>query len=327
MLRGPLVLWAAALWAVLVVVAGSSASAVPGPQLPRTFGLTSGPLAGRALYAWPHSPAARAVHAGHPSRPLTALAAIPQGIWLTGGSPAAAAERVRRVAGAAARADAVPVFVVYDIPRRDCGGQSRGGAPDAAAYRDYVSAIARADGGRPAIVVLEPDALVQLSCLPPQYRQGRVQLLRWAVGALAGRHVLVYLDAGNRGAVTPGVMARRLSEAGVAQARGFAVNVANFDPTPAEIGYGRAISARVGWKRFVVDTSRNGTSPRPRGWCNPPGRAVGPLPGTAPGDRDVDALLWIKDPGESDGMCGVAPRPAGRFGRGPAERLMRNAGW
>ena len=68
---------------------------------------------------------------------------------------------------------------------------------------------------------------------------------------------------------------------------------------------------------FVVDTSRNGVGPwrfpagtysDPQDWCNPPGRGLG-LPATAnTGNSLVDAYLWVKVPGESDGSCnrGVA---------------------
>ena len=326
--RNPVVVWAAGLFAVLLAVAGSSASGVPGPHLPRTFRLTSGPLRGHSLYVSPNTSVASAVHRGHPSPELTRLAAIPQATWLTGGPPGAAAREVGQVSAAAQRSHSVPVFVVYDIPRRDCGsGQSAGGAPNAHAYRDYVSAVAFANRGRPAIVVLEPDALAQIDCVAPQFRQGRYRLLKWAVGALQTRRVMVYLDAGNRGWHSAHDMAERLSRAGIAQARGFALNVSNFDPTSSEIAYGRSISGLVGWKRFVIDTSRNGAASRPRGWCNPPRRAVGPLPGTAPHDKDVDALLWIKAPGESDGVCGTSRLPAGQFDRKAATRMMRNAGW
>lgn len=320
--------WALGLLAGLLVVSGSSAAAEPGPHLPRTFRLSAGPLAGHPLYRSPHSQAVAAVHSGRPTPALTRLAAIPQGIWLTGGDPDAVAARVRAISRAAARTRAVPVYVIYDIPKRDCGGgQSSGGAPNAARYRDYVSAIAFANRGRPAIVILEPDALAQLDCLAPRYRQGRLILLKWAVGALASHRVLVYLDAGNRGWHPARVMAKRLSQAGILHARGFALNVSNFDPTASEIAYGRAISGLVGWKRFVIDTSRNGAPTRARGWCNPPGRAVGPLPGTPAHDRDVDALLWIKDPGESDGVCGTSRRPAGRFDPRQATGLMHRGGW
>ncbi|MDW4572047.1 glycoside hydrolase family 6 protein [Microbacterium sp. M3] len=64
--------------------------------------------------------------------------------------------------------------------------------------------------------------------------------------------------------------------------------------------------------RFVIDTSRNGLGPwqYPVGvypahedWCNPPDRGLGLRPDTTTGVALVDAYLWIKVPGESDGKC------------------------
>jgi len=58
----------------------------------------------------------------------------------------------------------------------------------------------------------------------------------------------------------------------------------------------------------VIDTSRNGLGPTADNqWCNPAGRALGARPTTATGDPLVDAYLWIKSPGESDGACNGAP--------------------
>ncbi|MFC8733778.1 glycoside hydrolase family 6 protein [Luteimicrobium sp. NPDC057192] len=64
---------------------------------------------------------------------------------------------------------------------------------------------------------------------------------------------------------------------------------------------------------FVIDTSRNGVGPwtPPAGngwpdaqvWCNPPDRGAGARPTLDPGVPLVDAYLWIKVPGESDGQC------------------------
>jgi hypothetical protein len=102
--------------------------------------------------------------------------------------------------------------------------------------------------------------------------------------------------------------------------------VSNFDPASSEISYGSRISALVGWKRFVVDTSRDGMSPRVAGWCNPPGAALGPLPASAAGYAGVDALLWVKHLGESDGICGASALPAGAFDVSVAVSLAQHAG-
>jgi endoglucanase len=98
---------------------------------------------------------------------------------------------------------------------------------------------------------------------------------------------------------------------------------------------------------FVIDTSRNGLgawtpepgrySGDPEVWCNAPGRGLGPRP-TADTDLPlVDAYLWIKIPGESDGSCtrntggtidpeyGIVDPPAGTWWPDQARTLARNA--
>jgi len=71
---------------------------------------------------------------------------------------------------------------------------------------------------------------------------------------------------------------------------------------------------------FVIDTSRNGQGPwaPPEGvypdaqdWCNPPGRGLGLRPTTDTGNPLVDAYLWVKIPGESDGECARGLGPTG----------------
>lgn len=315
--------------AVLCLLLFGVSSAVAQPPSPPAFGMHAGPFAGLRLYVDPHASVARAAGQGIGSpRVLAPLAGVPQAMWLTGGDPQTAARSVRSILHQAATGRRVPVFVVYDIPRRDCGhGASGGGARSPDEYRGYVSAIAATLRG-PAIVVLEPDALAQLDCLGPADRGGRTDLLSWAVQELSARpQVAVYLDAGVRGWQPAETMARRLSDAGVHAARGFALNVSNFDATSAEIRYGRAISSRIGWKRFVIDTSRNGARVPSGQWCNPPGAALGAWPGTAVADRTVDALLWIKHPGESDGACRAGHLPAGRFDPVAAAEMARRAGW
>ena len=41
----------------------------------------------------------------------------------------------------------------------------------------------------------------------------------------------------------------------------------------------------------------------PQDWCNPPGRGLGERPTTTTHTPLLDAKLWIKTPGESDGQC------------------------
>jgi len=82
------------------------------------------------------------------------------------------------------------------------------------------------------------------------------------------------------------------------------------------------INARYGAEgdtHFVIDTSRNGVGPwlptasypDPQDWCNPPDRGLGLTPTLETGEALIDAYLWIKTPGESDGECTRGLGPAG----------------
>jgi endoglucanase len=81
---------------------------------------------------------------------------------------------------------------------------------------------------------------------------------------------------------------------------------------PANQNVGVALEPKA---HFVVDTSRNGRGPwvpaagkyanDAQVWCNPPERGLGERPKAHP-TKDypqLDAYLWIKTPGQSDGQC------------------------
>jgi endoglucanase len=251
---------------------------------------------------------------------LRGIADRPVPLWLAG-----EADVTSRVADYVDRAgDSTPLFVAYNIPDRDCGSFSVGGAADGAGYRTWIAEVAAGLDGHPgAVVVLEPDAIPhQLSgCV--EGADERYALLAHAVDVLTAAGARVYLDAGNPGFV-PDVAATAdaLVRSGVRRAAGFSLNVANFYPTDEVVAHGTAISAALGaGVPFVVDTSRNGAGRAPDptadgtpSWCNPPDRAVGVPPTADPGIPLVDAFLWIKRPGESDGECRPGePRAGGWF--------------
>jgi len=127
-------------------------------------------------------------------------------------------------------------------------------------YEKWVSGFAAGLGDRPAVVIVEPDALAQLnSCAGNAQRRARLEMLSYAVKTLQTNSHQVYVDAGHSNWVPAGQMARRLRAADVAKAYGFALNVSNFGATGREIGYAIELDRDLGMaKRFVVDTSRNG---------------------------------------------------------------------
>ena len=231
----------------------------------------------------------------------------------------------------AANAGAMPVMVLYDIPYRDCGQYSTGGA-DASGYESEVNDFAAAIGSRRAAVILEPDALSLTSCLSADQLAQRFQLLSYAVARFKqSPSTAVYLDIGHPDWLTPQEAADNLAKADVAGADGFSLNVSNFYTDQQNIDYAgqiaSALEAQYGiyGKHAVIDRSRNGNGSDGQ-WCNPPGMALGYLPTTNTGTPLVDAFLWIKEPGGSDGTCNGGPS-AGTFWPQYALGLAQNAKW
>jgi endoglucanase len=221
------------------------------------------------------------------------------------------ATRIARYRAAADAQHRTPVFVTYAIPDRDCGGYSAGGLTDEQ-YLAWNTVIADGLRGSGAVVLVEPDSLAMLSS--PRcagVATTRIPLLRQAVGILADAGLTLYLDGGRRNWGTPQDLATRLVGAGVDRARGFFTNVASFDTVDPERTYGEVLSSLLGGKHFVIDVSRNG-APGVVGWCNPGGAALGQNPHATAGTTHLDALLWVKTPGVSDGACNGAP-PAGSW--------------
>ncbi len=291
-------------------------------------------LSGAKLFVDPYSNAAREAADLRDSNPARAalfqkIATQPQADWVGDWIPAsnlapAVGARVKYISSTGA----VPVFVAYAIPFRDCGSYSGSGTGTAKGYRAWVRELAKGVAGHRTAIVLEPDALAQLPCLTPNEQETRLALLADAVKTLTASGATVYIDAGHSSWVPPETMAKRLRAAGVAHARGFSLNVSNFRRTADEAAYGRVLSDQLGGKAFVIDTSRNGLGSYDgtANWCNPPGRALGEPPGTSTGVTPIDAFLWVKRPGESDGTCREGP-PAGTWWSDYAAGLAERAPW
>ncbi|HUP83761.1 MAG TPA: glycoside hydrolase family 6 protein [Candidatus Limnocylindria bacterium] len=340
---------------------------------------------------------------------ITAMAAVPQAVWFTEGTPSEVGAYATEIIDAAKDDGSVPVVVAYNVPGRDCGSYSGGGAATGTAYRNWIDAIVDALGQTKAVVIVEPDGLALLpsDCgLADPYN--RVSLLSYAAHAfLADANALVYMDAGNSNWNTVGLMAQRLVAIGVDEIAGFALNVSNFQYTDNSTQYGTWVSKCIAYgtyvspgnfdecpdqygsvdgiqlssfghwsdtaakakfntsaenahyssllgatqptTHFVIDTSRNargpwsGTNAHPQShddteaWCNPPGRGGGARPSASTGKTLVDAYLWIKLPGESDGKCyrwtdgpndpvfGIEDPDAGAWFRKTALQMANNA--
>jgi endoglucanase len=222
-------------------------------------------------------------------------------------------------------------ITLHGLPHQVCAGDNAPGHGDAAAYRRWIDRWARFIGHQRFAIFLEPDALASAKCLSPRLRAERIGLMAYASKRLSRLpQTAVYEDIGAGDWLKVREAARLLRAAGVKYARGFSLNVTHFDWTSAEVAYGRRLSRLVGGKHFVVNTSGNGRGPEigPNNfhmWCNPRGRALGPLPTTATTSPLVDAYFWINNPGLSDGRCNGGPE-VGTFWQSWALELVANTG-
>ena len=249
----------------------------------------------------------------------SAIATQPSAVWFAGQGTENIAEQTGALEGAAAWSNQLPVMVAYNITDRDiCAGQSSGGAASDAAYENWINLFAVGIADRPAVVILEPDALADESCMNAAEISDRDGLLNYAITQFNQQapETWVYLDAGNPGWLSASTMASYLNSAGLAQAHGFSLNVSSFYTVAQNVAYGNAINADLSsWygytKPFVIDTSRDGNGSNDNQWCNPQGAKLGATDQVGGG---AEALLWIKDPGESDGDCGTGDGTvAGQF--------------
>jgi len=318
---------------------------------------------------------------------IAAMEVTPQAVWLPSGTPSEVSAAATKVLQEANAEQAVPTLVLYNIPGRDFGSYSAGGAQNTQAYEAWIDAIAAAIGNQKVIIVLEPDALANLpsdcgydptKVDIPQATADRYTQINYAVTRLEENPgTLVYLDAGNSDWHSVGDMSVRLIKGGLQQVQGFFSNVSNYRNNSYEAKFDTWISACVafannasdgGWRlghydycasqyysplgtvdpnniatwvysdrwyaqnlgsaapttHFIVDTSRNGQGPfnaspaanapfnqpasvvqtlNSGSWCNPPARGLGLHPTANTGVPLLDAYLWVKTPGQSDGSC------------------------
>ncbi len=207
--------------------------------------------------------------------------------------------------------------------------------------RDYIDVIAAAFAAHPdqrIAAILEPDSVGNLitnlanpKCQAAEgiYKRG----IAYAISKLSLPNVFLYIDAAHSGWLgwpknlvkTGPVFKEILTMAGGPdRIRGFATDVSNYNPAKDptnpkrdphaaasdELGYiadlNKALEAEgITGKGFIVDTSRDGKAyirSSNGSWCNVKGAGLGERPQAAPAPL-VDAYLYVKPPGESDGTA------------------------
>lgn len=266
-------------------------------------------------------------------RLLYQIAATPTAVWLGGSANDQAG--VEAIETKAAAEHTTPEFVLYAIPNRDCGGYAAGGLKGAGAYESWIRQVKAGIAERPTIVIVEPDA-IGMSCLDIAGRNERIGMLRYAIETLSeDPNTWVYLHAGSS-QLKPIQVVPTLLRIGLQSARGLAINVSGYGSTAKQVRYGEELLAElarhgVHGLHYVIDTSRNGMGRAPaaspdaaHSFCNQRGRGLGQRPTPVTGNPNVDAFLWIKPPGETDGGCFPGDPASGWFQTYALELVQRS---
>ena len=207
---------------------------------------------------------------------------------------------------AAAKADRDALLVLYNIPHRDCGQFSKGGAADGDAYRAWLDKVAKGIGDRAATVILEPDALPHLvdGCTPQEFHEERYDLLKGAVeqAQAAAEHQGVPGRGQRRLVARPTRSSSRCSGRASTRRTASRVNVSNFQTTAASKDL-RQAALREG-RRQALRHRHQPQRQRPVHGRRPEGDLVQPAgPGAGRGADDEDrATRW------STRICGSSGR-------------------
>jgi endoglucanase len=218
----------------------------------------------------------------------------------------------------------LPSFVIYNIPNRDIGQYSKGGAKSRENYLDFIDRFSKGIGSNSPIIIYEPDALPHSTLLSEEEQEWRLELMKESLEHLTNNcSGLIYIDVGHSKWLQPKQASKLLTLISNDKVKGFSVNVCNYRTIEESIEWANQICT---WRKrdtYIIDTSRNGKGPNEDEWCNPKGRGLGYTPTTSTHSEKCDAYLWVKIPGESDGKCNGGPK-AGKFWGEQAEELVIN---
>jgi hypothetical protein len=254
-----------------------------------------------------------------------------------GGGPGAIFKQAEKILCANMTADpgSIPIFNTYFLH------PTLGGCPTPAQVRAYntvfrrrVDEMAAAVDRRPAVFLLEIDALGSSSCVTSQGSMPAWEAdLRYEMNKMqALPHTVVYVEGGYSDSNSVRYTARILNAIGVNRIRGFFTNDTHEQWTIKEVRWATRISNRTHGAHFIVNTAQNGRGPllnrHPitqgvEDLCNPPGRGIGIPDTTATQKSFADAFMWTHPPGNSSG-CGGGP-PGGVFWPARAIQLAQNA--
>ena len=242
-----------------------------------------------------------------------------------GGGPGATYGQVQKIFCHNLTADpgSIPIISTYFLHPLAPGCQSKAAFEAIGpTFRRQINEVAEGTGNRPALFLLEIDALGSSACIihsaaGPVYEAD----LRYEINKISALpHAVVYIEGGYSDSNAPGYTAKVLNAIGIRKIRGFYTNDTHLQWTAKEAKWAQQVSAKTHGAHFLINTSENGQGPKlnphpitqgVEDLCNPPGRGLGPKTTTSTPFAHADGFIWQHVPGNSSG-CGGGP-PGGTF--------------
>ena len=126
----------------------------------------------------------------------------------------------------------LPYFVLYNIPNRDIGQHSKGGAGNDDRYLEYVEEFAKGIGENSPIIIYEPDSLPHSTLLSEEEQEWRLDLMKKGLQLLTDNcNGIVYIDVGHSGWLYYEEVAKLLDRVSNPKVRGFSINSCNYRTT------------------------------------------------------------------------------------------------
>jgi endoglucanase len=277
----------------------------------------------------------------HEVKLLSVIASQPEAqrfsLYSSGGKPGAIFAQVQKIFCGNMTADpgSIPIITTYFLYQAGYCESSSEIVAHRPTFERQVDEVAAGIANRPAVMLLELDAIGSSSCMArsgalPQWEAD----IRYEIQKVAALpHTVVYVEGGYSDGSSPQYTAKVLNAVGVQSIRGFYTNDTHLNWTIDEIRWGDEVSQLTGGTHFIINTADNGRGPKKNphpvkqgneDLCNPPGRGAGPTDTTSTGFPAVDAFLWVHVPGSSSGSCNGGT-PSGTFFLGRALTEAQNA--
>lgn len=207
-------------------------------------------------------------------------------------------------------------IMVYGIPNKDCeaGLSTEGSVSNTADYKKFLYNLTTKVGYRKVMYVVEPDAVGLTANDSCGKASGYLENLKVAIEILSSNpNAELYVDVGywtlmyEAQRLNVASIMKELTQAG--RVKGIALNTSNYRSTKQMAELCTEFQTVVGFTNMtcIIDTSRNYNEPLSTDWCNVMEAGIGHPTTSETNIANVDYLMYLQAPGESDGVCSNGP--------------------